>query len=192
MRFVLITARLEEATVERLVGEILPVRVLLDDEDTRGRWIKIAPARKVDFVAGQGLRLEAPGQLQWQAVGLPIATTFHSAQLMLRPEIADDEDGGRLVFRPSLEALDLKNVPAILDSGALAIVNRRLASRGDELAWHFGRALAFAIPLPSTIIPLDQLRLAVHSGKVEVLDDAIVLSVQMSVSFTRLPAPAET
>jgi hypothetical protein len=181
---VLITARLEEATVKQLLEEILPARIVFDGDDG-GRWIQIERARHIDLVAGAGLRVETGGQLQWQAAGLPIGVTFTSAQLMLRPEIVPDDRGGKLVFRPELEALDLKNVPSILDSGVLAIVNGQLASQSHALAWHFGQTLTHAVPLPPTIVPLETLHLASHDAKVEVLNDAVVFSVEIAVSFTR-------
>ena len=183
----LITARMEEGTVKQLLDELLPATMLLDEAGAKGRWIHIDRAQHVDFVAGEGLRVKTSGQLQWLAAGLPIGVTLTSAQLMLRPEVADDEHGGRLVFRPSLEALDLKNVPGILDSGVLSIVNGRLASQGDELAWRFGKTLAIEIPMPATLVPLDKFRLGARSGTVEVLDDALVLAVSVDLSFTRRP-----
>src|SRR5437660_11400606 len=96
-RPVLITARLEEATVKVLLDELLPARMLLDDAQTR--WIQIERAQHVDFVEGEGLRVKSSGQLQWTAAGLPIGVTLKSAQLMLKPLVEADEHGGRLVFR---------------------------------------------------------------------------------------------
>jgi len=78
-------------------------------------------------------------------------------------------------------------VPGILDSGVLSIVNGRLASQGDELAWRFGKTLAIEIPMPATLVPLDKFRLGARSGTVEVLDDALVLAVSVDLSFTRRP-----
>jgi hypothetical protein len=190
MRTVRITARLEEATVKELLGELLPATVILDDESEKGRWIRIDGARQVDFVAGEGLRVETSGQLQWSAAGLPLSVTFHTAQLMLRPEVADDKHGGKLVFKPSLEALDLKNVPGFVDRGVLAIVNNRLASQSDSLAWPFGKTLSVSVPLAGTLQPVEKLQLGVHSAVVEVEANAITLTLSLSVAFTRRPETA--
>jgi hypothetical protein len=181
---VLITARLEEVTVKELLDELLPAKVLLDDDGAR--WIQIDQARHIDFVAGEGLRVEAAGQLQWQAAGLPLGVTLTSAKLLVRPEIADDENGGRLVFKPSLEALDLKNVPSFVDTGVLALVNSRLEAEGDQLAWHFGKTLTHEFRLPPTIVPPEAFQLGAHGGIVEVLADAIVFSLTLKVAFRRL------
>jgi len=52
-----ITARLEEATIQQLLADLLPARIILDEGDKR-RWIQLEPARKVDFIADRGLRIE--------------------------------------------------------------------------------------------------------------------------------------
>jgi hypothetical protein len=184
-RPVQITARLEEATVKELLSELLPATIDLDEEGEKGRWIRIDEARHVDFVSGEGLRVETGGQLQWSAAGLPISVTFQSAQLMLRPVVVEDEHGGRLVFKPALEALDLKNVPGFVDRGVLSIVNGRLDSQGDSLAWPFGQTLTVSVDLPPTLEPVDKLQLGVRSAQVVVLPDAIVFTVSFSMAFTR-------
>lgn len=197
-----ITARLDETTVKQLLSELLPARVLLDADDVppgavaaaavaaassaeSTRWIQIEPARQVDFVAGEGLRIEVNGQLQWSAAGVPLPMTFNSAQLMLRPAVVVDDTGGRLIFHPSLEALDLKNVPGFVDSGVLGFVNKRLGAQGDALAWHFSKTLALQFPLPATLVPLDKFQLAASVGEVEVLADAIVFSITFVLAFSR-------
>jgi hypothetical protein len=191
---VLITARLDEDTVKTLLDQILPVRLLLGDEPDAAskRWLQIERATHVDFVAGAGLRVQTSGQLQWQTVGLPIGITMKSAQLMLTPEVADDEHGGRLVFRPALESLDLKNVPAIFDSGVLAIINNRLAAQGDALAWHIGRSMTLAATLPMSFQPLLTFHLGAGERTVAVLDDAVVLTISLSLGFSRGPMPPTT
>src|SRR5215212_2530230 len=100
-----ITARLEEDTVGQLLGELLPVTIVLD-EDGEDRWIRIDPARSVDFVANEGLRLEVGGQLHWKVAGVPVLLTIHSAHLLLAPAVVDGAEGARLVFRPVLEKMD--------------------------------------------------------------------------------------
>ena len=168
--------------VKELLDELLPARLLLDDAD-RDRWIQIERASNIDFVAGSGLRVATRGEVRWQAAGLPIGFTFTSARLMIQPMVVEDERGGRLVFRPTLESLDLRNVPAFLDSGVLALINNRLVAQGDALAWHFGQALARTFGLPAIILPLVQLKLGAQAGVLEVLDDALTFSLSLAVRF---------
>jgi hypothetical protein len=183
---VLITARLEEATIQQLLSELLPTKILLDDQGEKGRWIQIEPARKVDFIADRGLRLETSGQIQWLAAGLPITLTLTNVQLLLQPEVVADPAGGRLVFRPALEDLDLKNVPGFLDRGVVGIVNGKLESQGNELAWDFGRALTVNAPLPAGIEPPEAFQMSVRSARVVVLSDALELTLTFDLRFSRL------
>jgi hypothetical protein len=180
-----ITARLDEATIDQLLGELLPARVLVDGHGDRGRWIQIERARRVDFIADQGLRVQSSGQIQWVAAGLPISLTLNSVQLMLTPVVVDDAHGGRLVFRPSLEELDLKNVPSFLDRGVLGIVNGRLEAQGDELAWHFGKSLTVNAPLPGSILPAQAFQLSVRASALAVHADAIELTLTFDMRFSR-------
>jgi hypothetical protein len=179
-----ITAKLEEDTIKRLLDQLLPATVLLDEAD-KERWIRIERASHVDLVPGTGLRVATSGELHWRAAGLPIGISFHSARLMIEPLVVEDDHGGRLVFRPSLEALDLKNVPSFLDGGVLAIINGRLAAQGDALAWHFGQTLAHAVPMPEALAPVRELKLGGQAGHVTVLDDALLFSLEISLAFNR-------
>ncbi len=181
-----ITARLEEDTVRQLLGELLPVTIVLDD-DGEDRWIRIDPARSVDFAANEGLRLEVGGQLHWKAAGVPVLLTIHSAQLLLAPAVVDDAEGARLVFRPSLEKMDLKSVPGFLDSGITGIVNKRLDAQGDKLAWHFARDLANRFPLPKELLEIDSFTLAAGTATVEVSADAVVFTLSLATGFLRRP-----
>jgi hypothetical protein len=180
-----ITARLEEATIERLLAELLPARINLDEPGDKRRWIQLEPARKVDFIADRGVRIETSGQIQWVAAGLPITLTLNTIQLMLRPEVVETSEGGRLVFHPALEDLDLKNVPGFLDRGVLGIVNGKLESQGNALAWDFGRALTVNAPLPAGITPTEAFQMSVGTAQVAVGADALELTVNLDLRFSR-------
>ena len=180
-----IRARLEETAIKTLLGELLPVTILLDEDEGEHRWIRIDPASSVDFAADEGLRLEVGGQLHWKAAGVPVLLTIHSAQLLLTPEVVNDAESARLVFRPSLEKMDLKSVPGFLDSGITAIVNKRLEAQGDKLAWHFGRDLANRFPLPKELLEIESFALAAGTASVKVLDDAIEFNLSLAMGFAR-------
>jgi hypothetical protein len=180
-----LSARLEETTIRELLTRLLPVTIVLDDEDSEDRWIRIDPARSVDFVANEGLRLEVAGQLRWKTAGVPVLLGIHSAQLLIRPAIVDHPDGARLVFRPSLEKMDLKSVPGFIDSRITAIVNNRLEAEGDKLAWHFGRDLAHVFPMPKELVDIDTFTLAAGDATVEVSSDALVLNLSLVMDFVR-------
>jgi hypothetical protein len=194
-----ILARLDEPTLRQLLDELLPVTILLDDEDAatgrggkEGRWVSIEPASVVDFVAGQGLRLVTGGKIRWVAAGVPMEATLHSARILLRPVIAPDKYGGRLVFHPSLEEADLKNVPSFFDKGIAALVNRQLEGRSDQIAWDFGRTLALSVHLPPALDGVESLQLSVQNGQVTVTDHAIELALNLSMHFRHKPSAGPT
>jgi hypothetical protein len=183
-----LSARLDESTLRSILDELLPVTLLLDEGDRDGRWVRIEPTRVVDFIAGEGLRLVTSGRIRWITAGVPIEATLHSAEIMLRPRIAADVSGGKLVFGPSLEAVDLKNVPSFLDRGVVALVNRQLAARGEELAWDFGRSLGFTVAVPKLLEGVAALSLAAHGGTVNVTSDALELGLKLRLDFLRRSA----
>ncbi len=181
-----ITARLEESTVQQLLGELLPLTVAID-HDGEGRWIRIDPARRIDFAAGEGLRVEVGGQLHWRVAGVAVTLTILSAQLLLRPMLVDDvNEGGRLLFVPSLEKMDLKNVPDFLDNGITGIVNKQLEGQGELLAWHYGKALNRRFPLAKDLVEIDSFQLTPTATTVTVNADAIVFTLGLGMRFARL------
>ena len=182
-----ITAQLDESTVRQLFEELLPVTVMLDDEDA-DRWIRIDPARSVDFAAGEGLRVAVAGQLSWKLAGVQATLTIHAAQLLLRPAVVGEGTEGRLLFRPSLEKMDLKNVPGLVDSGIAGLVNMRLENEADKLAWHFGRDLTARFPMGKDFADVESFVLGVGTAAVTVLADAIVLDLPLALGFSRKSA----
>jgi len=193
-----ITARLEESTLKQLLDELLPVTVSLgpegDDGDDDGdgvgdRWIRIDPARTVDFVAGLGLRVEVGGKLRWKKLGLPMTIGINSAHILLRPDVVADADGRRLVFLPELEKMDLKNVPGFIDSGITEMINRRLAPQVGKLAWHFGKTLRTSFPVSRQLPGVDSFELDAEGATVEVTADAFVLTLSLAMHFLRPPTP---
>jgi hypothetical protein len=202
-----IRVRLEEATLRSVLDELLPLTILLDEpspdadptsaaevgptdrsgKGRDGRWVRVEKASEVDFVAGQGLRLVSAGQIRWVTAGMPVEATLQSVTLMLRPLVVADKHGGRLVFRPSLEAADLKNLPALLDRGVVALVNRQLETRGQDMAWDFGRTLSLSVPVPPMLEGIHSLQLDARNATVTVTADAIELGLTVSLHFLRKP-----
>lgn len=128
-----ITARLDAETVTNVLRTLTPLTVHLDDDARGDRWFRLDPPDAVEFVAGEGLRVQSTAMVQWTVAGLKIPFTIRSLQVMLRPIIVDAALGGRLVFRASIEKADLKNVPDAIDAAILDHVNERLSQLGDKL-----------------------------------------------------------
>jgi hypothetical protein len=181
-----ITARLEEATLRQVLGQLLPVTIKLDEaEGLDGRWVKINRADTVNFVLGAGVRLSTSGELRWVVAGVPLSLTIAALTLLLRPAITGEGAEGRLVFHPTLESADLSSLPALLDRGIVGLVNRALEGRGDRLAWAFGKTLSRQFDLPDTLVPLEAARIDVSSAKIAILDEALELTVALQMGVSR-------
>jgi hypothetical protein len=105
---------------------------------------------------------------------------------MLRPVVVGTGATGRVLFRPVIEAADLRNVPALLDRGVVGLVNRALEARSERLVWDFGRTLALHFVLPDTLVPLEAAAVAVESARLRVRADALELIVSLTMHISRL------
>lgn len=182
-----ITVELEETTLRWLLAELLPITILLDEEEgLGGRWIKINPARHLQFSVDEGIRLVTSGELRWSLGPMPVTLTVQSLALMLRPVVVGTGPEGRLLFRPVLEKADLQSVPALLDRGVVGLVNRALEARSDRLAWDFGRTLALRFVLPDTLVPLEAAAVGVEAARLRVRADALELTISLTMHISRL------
>lgn len=182
-----ITARLERHEIERLLGELLPARIDLGalGEEPGRRWIQIDRPHEVAFVEGAGLRVRTKASLQWTALGFAIPATLNDVELLLRPEIATDAEGAKLVFVPSLGDLDIKRLPGFLDEVVAGRINAALAEEGDLLAWHFGRQLGIEVPMPSNLDPVSTFGLRPGEATVRVEPTALVFELELEARFER-------
>jgi hypothetical protein len=188
-----IKARLDESTLRRILGDILPVTVLFDDDQgLEGRWVTIERARRVEMVAGQGVRLTTSGELRWPFKVIPVALRLASLQVLVRPVVVGEGPATRVLFRPLIEDADLRRVPDFVDRGIVAIVNRALDSRSELLAWHVANSLGRQFTLPATLGPLETATIDVVSADLKIEAAAIELSVSLDMNVTRVsesPSP---
>jgi hypothetical protein len=184
-----ITVELERATLTRLLAEVLPITVLLDEpEGLDGRWVTIHPVQHLELRPAEGIRLVTSGELRWVVGFLPVTVTVARLVLMLRPLVVGTGAASRLLFRPELEETDLRNVPALLDRGVVGLVNRALEARSERLAWDVGRTLALRFVLPDTLVPLEAATVDVGAASLRVRSDALELTVSLTMHVSRLAA----
>jgi hypothetical protein len=182
-----IAVELEEAALRQLLEELLPITVLLDEgPGLDGRWMRIDPARDLQFSVDEGIRIVTSGALRWSLGPLPVTLTVRSLALMLRPVVVGTGAAGRLLFRPVIEAADLQNVPDLLDQGVVRLVNRALEARSERLVWDFGRALALRFVLPDALVPLEAAAVGVEAARLRVRADALELIVSLTMHISRL------
>lgn len=182
-----ITAKLAEDDLKALLEDLLPLTIDLDPlgADAGQRWFRIERPSHVDFVPGEGLDVRAEAALQWTAAGFNIPVTIHELALRIEPVIASDEDGPKLVFRPTIEKGDLAWVPSFLDRALVSRINAALVAEGDLLGWHFGRTLAQRVALPRNLSPVNALSIQAGQVRLEVQDTCFLLELEVSLGFER-------
>jgi hypothetical protein len=182
-----IRARLDDADMRRVLGEILPVTVLFDeDQGLDGRWVTIDRARELEMVPGEGIRLATSGELRWPVSVVPVTIRLTALQVLLRPIVVGQGVGTRLLFRPLIEEADLQRLPGFVDRGIVAIVNRALEARSELLAWRVADSLGLQFQLPATLGPLETANVEVVSAGIEIDERWMELSVSLQMSVSRL------
>lgn len=178
-----ISATLFEDTVVELLGQLLPLKVVLDEK--KRRWVEVARPDHVKFLVDEGLQFHTSARVQWSVAGVSIPFTIRRIELMVTPRIVEDELGGKLVFGLEIEDADLKGIPASIDQTIVAKVNAKLASIGDKIGWDFGRTLRREIPLPATLYPVEAFQMRAQEGSVVIKHDRMILSMYTPARFKR-------
>src|SRR6185503_6277800 len=94
-----IRARLDEKTLRRMLGDILPITVLLeDDRGLDGRWFSIGPAERLDLIPGEGVRLSTSGELRWPFKLAPMTLKLTELQVLVRPIVVGEGLATRVLF----------------------------------------------------------------------------------------------
>jgi hypothetical protein len=178
-----ISATLFEATIIELLGQLLPLKVVLDEK--KRRWVEVARPDHVKFLVDEGLQFHTSAKVQWSVAGVSIPFLIRRIELMVTPRIVEDELGGKLVFGLEIEDADLKGIPAAIDQSIVAKVNAKLKSIGDKIGWDFGKTLRREFPLPSTLYPVEAFQMRAQEGSVVIKHDRMILSMYTPARFKR-------
>lgn len=179
-------ASLPRAEVQALLSELLPLKVLLGDDDDEDRTLVLRDAREVSFSPGQGIRMACKADIRWSVLGFAVPVHLRSLSVMLAPRIAERDGGAALVFEVSIEHADLAGVPAVVDAHLVERVNQALDERQVELAWNFTRTLTHSFELPALLASVRSFNLGVAGSSVEVHPDALQLEVELRAGFSRV------
>ena len=178
---------MDEVTLRRMLGEILPITVLLDDDGgSERRWVTIDRAYRLDIIPGEGVRLATSGAMRWPISIVPVTVRLTHLQVLIRPIVVGSGAATRLLFRPQIEQADFERLPGFVDRGIVAIVNRALEARSDRLAWDVATSLGRQFELPATLVPLERARVDVVSATVTIDDQGIALGVTLDMSVARV------
>jgi hypothetical protein len=168
--------------LQSFVAELLPLKILLSDED---HHIELADARKVSLVSDQGLRITCRAEVRWPLLGLEVPIRLESVTALLKPLVAHTEAGDSLLFTLEIENIDLALLPSVVDRGIAEKLNVELARRSVELSWNFATTLSHVFELPPSLESVDRLDLRVRWGKVRVTEEAMVMAVSFQPTVVR-------
>lgn len=178
-------AVLPHADLDTLLKQLLPFRVLLGKSGDDDRRLELRDPRELTFIPGEGLILSCTAELRWSVLGLTVPILLRELSVMLAPQIAARQAGPSLVFGLSITHADLAGVPAVLHGRLVDLVNLALSERQVELAWDFGKTLTHSFALPAMLASVRSFNLGVGESSVEVLADALELSIELLASVTR-------
>src|SRR5689334_13841108 len=188
-----ITVELDRATLTRLLAELLPVTISLDEAQRfRGRHVRIDPVRHLEMRTDGGIRLITSGELRWIVGFVPVTIAVERLVLVLTPIVVGTGAASRVLFRPVIEEADLRSVPALVDRGIVRLVNGALETRSARLAWDVGRTLALRFVLPDALDPLEAAAVDVEAARLRVRDGILELTVALTMHVSRVTAPRTT
>lgn len=180
-----IEAMLTRDDIASLVDQLMPLKVLLGDDEKRSRSLNLMEPRDVALVSGSGLRVVCRAVILWPVLGVSVPVTLSSLGVLLRPHIAEHEGRQQLLFRIELEHTDLAGLPAWFDARLTGRINKEMSERKVQLAWDFIKTVSHAFPLPDMLDPVDSFVLQGEHGTVSITDNELRLKLDFRAHITR-------
>lgn len=178
-------ALLPRSDLDALLTQLLPLKVLLGADSDDERFLFLSEPRAVTFVPGRGVSLTCTAEVRWSVLGLTVPIRLRELSVLLTPLIAPRATGPALVFELAIEHADLAGVPAVVGAHLVEFVNLALSERQVALSWEFAKTLTHAFELPALLENVRSFNLRVGESSVEVVPDALVLSIELLTSVTR-------
>lgn len=167
----------------QILGEFLPVKIHLDDDDKTDRWLYLGKPTEITLVEDMGLRVNCPAELKWSLPVVSPTVKLDELKVLISPEIIEKNKGSVLAFNIELEEADIRGIPSIIDHTIMKAVNAALANKKPE--WNFTKTLTHTVGLPSNLEPIEGLHIGVTWGKRRISQDALVLVVSFKLHFLR-------
>ncbi len=180
-----IEAHIEHGTLARLLTELAPVRIHMTPPEEGSRWIELDEPSLVQAVPGRGLRIHASGRLRMDVWRVPLRLGIRRIRMLLEPVVVEREGKPRLAFAIELEEGDLVGVPRFVERPLVRRINALLQPRNTKLVWSFADTLTHRFDIPRRLEPVDALSLAATGGQVDVDDQAVHFSVELTPALHR-------
>ena len=128
-------AIISEEDLVQVVGEFLPVKIFLDqDEVGEGqkkrnepeRSLLLHPASEVILIPEEGVRITCPAELTWSIVGMSPTMKIDALRVMIRPRVAEKNKGHVLEFAMEVEEADFHALPGFIENGIAKAINAAL------------------------------------------------------------------
>lgn len=166
-----------------VLGEILPVKIHLDDDTTVERWLWLGRAEEMSIVPDEGLSVTCAAELCWSIAGMSPTAKLETLEVLIRPVIAETDKGHLLEFTIEIQEADFAALPAFVDSTIAKAVNAALSAK--RLTWNFTETLTRAVLIPRAFEPVEALKIGVAWGKTRINAEALVLVVSFKIGVVR-------
>lgn len=167
--------------IARLVERATPLRVTLSEDGDR--WVELSNPRETSIVPGHGLRIVCDGAFRWTALDVPLSFQIRELRAMV---LLDITDGTHLTLQLELEAIDLSNVPAMVERQLMKKVNAAMEPERTGLRWGIRDALSFTKAVPERVATMDFFFLDAGTPTMHFDEDCVRLRVPMTPRLTRL------
>ena len=177
-----IEAILTKDDFDRLLAQLMPLTIDLGEG---GDHVALSEPREVQFVEGQGVRLQCEAKVRYSVLGIHVPLTIHKVTAMLRPVVQKGPSGDdQLAFKIFIVHADVAGLPTMVDEKLTDTVNAAL-EKHLALSWDFAAMLSRSVELPASMHPLETLSLDVAWGKVKVTAETIVMAISFHSSIAR-------
>ena len=157
--------------------------------------VRLGAPSSVTLIEARGLRVACPAMLHGSVLGLDVPVTVRLATFLLEPSIVPRAGREVVVFKVSLEGIDVAAIPHIVEEAAVDAINEAFVTHGTELTWDFRETLSHRFKLPAGLAALRFLDLSAAWGKLRVTPEALVFLVSVhtgagpSQALARVPRP---
>lgn len=178
-------ATLTREDLQAFADQILPLRIVLGDNDDRR--IYLGKPRKLELLENRGMSIETHARVHWPVLGMSVPIEVPSVSFVLEPHVTHKDGEDLLAFRLVLTDVDLTHVPGLIERPLVHLLNEELAKKDDLFVWDFTKTLDFKFPLPDAIEPARRFRLSAAWGEVKVTTEGLTLLVSFRGLVTKSP-----